>query len=73
MDTFLRFVAVMGTVGRLPSTPAWGFGHGEGLQRIAVGKPAIALVRSVRPGAIETWEQENHVRSLACAPSTTKA
>lgn len=34
---------------------------------------AIALVRSVRPGAIETWEQENHVRSLACAPSTTKA
>lgn len=26
---------------------------------------AIALVRSVRPGAIETWEQENHVRSLA--------
>ena len=43
MDTFRRVVAVMGTVGRLPSTPAWGFGHGEGLQRIAVGKPAIAL------------------------------
>lgn len=34
---------------------------------------AIALVRSGRPGAIETWEQENHVRSLVSVPSTTKA
>lgn len=34
---------------------------------------AIALVRSVRPGALETWEQENHVRSVAGGHSTEKA
>ena len=34
---------------------------------------AIALVRSVRPGALETWEQENHVRSVAGGHSTKKA
>jgi protein-tyrosine phosphatase len=34
---------------------------------------AITLVRSVRPGAIETWEQENHVRSLVSAPTTKKS
>lgn len=34
---------------------------------------AIALVRSVRPGALETWEQENHVRSVAGGHPTEKA
>lgn len=33
---------------------------------------AIALVRSVRPGAIETWEQENHIRRLASGRTTSK-
>lgn len=34
---------------------------------------AIARVRAVRPGAIETWEQESHVRSLPVGPTTNKA
>lgn len=34
---------------------------------------AIARVRAVRPGAIETWEQENHVRGLPVSATTNKA
>lgn len=34
---------------------------------------AIGLVRAVRPGAIETWEQENHVRGLPVGATTNKA